>query len=250
MNLYTNLKSDLYKIFHTPLWLMHLLIPAIGSVLFLLYYSISGWDEINKLSAYIQILSVTFPILVGIITSMVAELEQGAGDFQLLLSTPASKYIAHISKLILLVTFGFLSSLFALLGFGIGFMTMGYTAFNLIFYVKAACLLSVSVLPLYLLQYIVSFVFGKGLGLGLGILGGLLSALLLTGLGDGIWWMLPWGITARFSESLLMSNLAGIEFLQYSDMIRGILFILLFSIVFIALLLLIFRKWEGKKSED
>lgn len=250
MTFYTNLKSDLYKIFHTPLWLIHLVIPVIGIVLFVWYYSFSLWDELNKLSAYIQTLSVTFPVLIGIITSVLAEMEQKAGEFQPLLVAANSKYIPHISKLILLVLFGFVSALLAMMGFGVCFMSMGYTTFTFLFYVKTAILLLMSVLPLYLLQYIVSFLFGKGFSIGLGIVGGLLSALLLTGLGDGIWWYLPWGITARFSESLLMSSLTNIEFLQYNGIMQSVIFILLFSMAFIALLILMFNKWEGRKSED
>ncbi|MEG1385372.1 MAG: lantibiotic immunity ABC transporter MutG family permease subunit [Oscillospiraceae bacterium] len=250
MGLYANLKSDLYKIIHTPLWLIHLIIPTIGAGLFIWYYSVSLWDEAEKISAYIQTLSITFPILIGIITAMTAEFEQGAGDFQLLLSTPDSKSISHLSKLMLLVILGFLSSLIALAGFGIGFIKMGYTTFNIVFYIKAACLLSCSVLPLYLLQYIVSFIFGKGFSLGLGILGGLLSALLLTGLGDSIWWMLPWGIASRLSGILLMSGLSNFEIFHYGEFIRGILFLLLFSMIFTAFFLLVFRKWEGRKSGD
>ncbi len=250
MNLYTNLKSDLYKILHTPLWLIHLVIPVIGIILFLWYYSFSLWDEMNKLSGYIQTLSVTFPVLIGIITSVMAETEQKAGGFQSLLMAANSKSIPHISKLILLVLFGFSSVLLALVGFGVGFMGMGYTTFNLLFYVTTAILLLISVLPLYLLQYIVSFLFGKGFSIGLGIVGSLISALLLTGLGDGIWWYLPWGIVARFSESLLMSSLTKIEFIKYNGIIQSVIFILLFSLAFTVLLISVFNKWEGRKSED
>lgn len=250
MTFYTNLKSDFYKVFHTPLWLIHLVIPVLGIVLFVWYYSFSQWDEMNKLSGYIQTLSVTFTVLIGIITSVLAETEQKAGEFQSLLVTANSKYVSHISKLILLVLFGFASSLLALAGFGVCFLRMGYTTFHLLFYVKTAILLLMSVLPLYLLQYIVSFLFGKGFSIGLGIVGGLISALLLTGLGDGIWWYLPWGIAARFSESLLMSSLVNIDFLQYNGIIQSVTFILLFSLAFNALLILLFNKWEGRKSED
>lgn len=250
MTFYTNLKSDLYKAVHTPLWLIHVVIPVIGIALFVWYYSFSQWDEMNKLSGYIETLSVTFPVLIGIITSVLAEAEQKAGEFQSVLVAANSKYVTHISKLILLVIFGFASTLLALVGFGMCFMCMGYTIFNLLFYVKTAILLIMSVFPIYLLQYIDSFLYGKGFSIGLGIVGGLICALLLTGLGDGIWWYLPWGITARFSESLLTSSLANIEFLQYNGIIQSVIVILLFSLAFIALLILKYNKWEGRKAED
>ncbi len=250
MYFYYNLKSDLYKLCHSPLLLLHFLVPVVGITLFVWYYSFSAWNELNKLSAYIQIVSVSFPVLIGIITSMLAESEQKSGGFQMLLSTPAPKYVPHITKLIWLILFGLCSAALALIGFGIGFSVLGYTTFKLLFYIKTAVLLSISVIPLYLLHYIISFIAGKGYSLGLGIIGSLLSALFLTGLGDGIWSFLPWGISGRFSETLLRSDLMNIDFLQFTGMIQSIIFMLLFTFVFLLTLILLSNKWEGRKSED
>ena len=118
------------------------------------------------------------------------------------------------------------------------------------FYIKTAVLLLISVIPLYLLHYIISFIAGKGYSLGLGIIGSLLSALFLTGLGDGIWTFLPWGIAARFSETLLVSNLINIDFLHFNGIIQSMIFILIFSSLFLITLILLSGKWEGRESED
>lgn len=250
MFFYNSLKSDLYKLCNSPLLLIHLIVPVVGIILFVWYYSFSALNEFNKLSAYIQILSVSFPVLIGIITSILAESEQKAGNFQMLLSTATPKYIPHITKLIWLILFGFCSSLVALVGFGIGFSVLGYTTFKLLFYIKTAVLLTISVIPLYLLHYIISFIVGKGYSLGLGIIGTLLSALFLTGLGDGIWTVLPWGITARFSETLLVSNLMNIDFFQFNGIIQSMIFISIFTFLFLITLILLSNKWEGRESED
>lgn len=250
MCFYSSLKSDLYKLCHSPLLLIHFIVPVVGMILFVWYYSFSPWNESDKLSAYIQILCVSFPVLIGIMTSILAESEQKSGGFQMLLSTATPKYIPHITKLIWLILLGFCSSLLALVGFGIGFSILGYTTFKLLFYIKTAVLLSISVVPLYLLHYIISFLAGKGYSLGLGIIGSLLSALFLTGLGDGIWTFLPWGITARFSETLLVSNLMNIDFLKFNGIIQSMIFILIFTFVFLIALILLSNKWEGRKSED
>ncbi len=250
MCFYNSLKSDLYKLCHSSLLLIHFIVPVVGIILFLWYYSFSTWNELNKLSAYIQVVSVSFPVLIGIIASILAESEQKAGGFQMLLSSATPKYIPHITKLIWLILFGFCSALLALVGFGIGFSILGYTTFKLLFYIKTALLLSISVTPLYFLHYIISFIGGKGYSLGLGIIGSLLSALFLTGLGDGIWTFLPWGICARFSETLLLSKLRNIDFLQYNGMIQSIIFVLIFIIIFLITLLLLFSNWEGRKTED
>lgn len=250
MSFYSSLKSDFYKVFHSSLLLMHFIVPAVGIILFVWYYSFSSLNEFDKLSAYIQILSVTFPFLIGIITSILAQSEQKAGCFQMLLSTATPKYIPHITKIVVLILFGICSSLFALVGFGIGFRLLGFTTFELLFYIKTATLLSISVIPLYLLHHIVSFIWGKGYSLGLGIVGSLLSALFLTGLGDGIWFFLPWGINARFSETLLISDSMNIDFLQYNDIIQSMIFILIYFFLFLITLTIFSNKWEGRKSED
>lgn len=250
MNVYTNIKSDCYKILHTPIWLIHVIIPLIGIGLFIGYYAISPWDETAKLSAYLQALAVVFPVLIGIITALFSELEQGAGGFQTILSCATAKSLPHISKLLILILLGLFSAFLALVGFGTVFIKMGYIRQNILFYGETAVLLWLSVMPLYLLHYLVSFRFGKGFSIGLGIVGTLLGALLLTGLGDVIWPYLPWGISSRFAEMLLTANLSNGAFLQAMDVINGGSFIFIYTFLFTTILVLSFNKWEGRKSDD
>jgi len=250
MVLYNNLKSDLYKLCHSPLLLIHLLVPFIGCILFLLYYSYSPWNEFDKVSTYIQALSVSFPFIIGFVTSILAESEQEAGGFQLLLSTATPKYVPHITQLIWLILFGFFSSLLAFVSFSIGFKLLGNNTYTVLFFIRLAALLFISVTPLYLLHYILGFFFGKGYSLGLGIIGSLLSALFLTGLGDKIWTFLPWGINARFTETLLISHSLNIDFLRFNGIIQSIVSILIFTLIFLTTLIIATNKWEGRKTTD
>ena len=247
MKLQNILKSDLYQFCYSPLWLIHLFIPILGVVLFLGYYSISIVNNFNKISAYIQVLSISFPFLIGIVISVTVENEQSAGNFQMLFTSPTKKYKGHFSKLIVLIFFGFVSSVLALVGFGIGF---DYEVLNITFYFNTAILLSISVLPLYMLQYIISLFCGNGFGLVFGTVGSLLSALLLTGLGDGIWSFLPWGITARFSHILFKSMAMNTTFFNSSGVIPSIIFILISSAIFLMLLVFLLNKWEGRRLDD
>lgn len=250
MGFYQNLKSDLYKFCHSPLLGIHLLVPLAGILLYLWSVSFSKWSEANKLSGYIQLLSCTFPVLIGIITAVLSDSEQKAGNYYMLLSVPAPKYVPHLTRLILLICFGTCSALLALVGFGLGFRMMGYHSLGLLFYVQTAILLSISVLPLYLLHDIISFLFGMGYSLGLGIIGSLLSALFSTGLGDGIWPFLPWGIAARFSDSLLIAKVMDIDFFAVHGMIQSIVWILIFLVVFLSVFVAVFSRWDGRKTED
>ena len=57
---------------------------------------------------------------------------------------------------------------------------------------------------MYGLHLILAFRFGKNLGISVGVIGSLLSALLQTGLDDGRWYVIPYGLGVRFAESVLI----------------------------------------------
>lgn len=95
--------------------------PIIGIALFLSYYSFSKFDSINKVSGYIQVLSISFPLLISIVCSSVVEQEALAGNFKELLSTEYGRRKALISKVCLLLICGFCSTMLAVVGFATGF---------------------------------------------------------------------------------------------------------------------------------
>lgn len=107
------LRADLLKSRHTPFLLIHLLVPLIGVGVFLAYYSYSPWSATDKALAFMQSLGCAFPTLIGLVCSMAVEQEAAAGQFQSMLAIPANKITAYISKLLLLLLFGFGAVLFA-----------------------------------------------------------------------------------------------------------------------------------------
>ena len=218
-----------------------------GILLFLGYYTLSIVINFNKVSMYIQVLSICFPFLIGIVTSMVVGNEERAGNFQTILTVPTQKYKAYFSQIFMLIFFGFIASILALVGFGMGF---DYEVLNTGFYVRVATLLSISVLPLYMLQYIICLLCGKGFGLVFGAVGSLLSALLLTGLGDGIWTFLPWGIPARFSHIFLISTAMNTDFINSRGIIPSVLWLVIATCVLLAALVLLSIKWEGRTAQN
>ena len=243
------IKSDIYKMVHSQVLLIHLLVPLFGMVAFLAYYTVSPWGESQKVSAYLQVLAMAFPMLTGIVTVMVSEQESQAASCQMMLSTPSKRYIPHFAKLIVILIFGLFSSVIAVIGFGTGFRLMGNVGLPLSIYIKLAILLFFGNITLYILQYIVSFAFGKGIGLGLGIVGSLLSALLLTGLGDRIWTFLPWSIATRFCSMFVESKVTNVSFINLPGVIQGIMFIGLTSVILLLILVLWSTKWDGRKNK-
>ena len=114
------LNADLRKMKGTSVILAHLLIPIITSVVFLMYYSFSLWDDNMKIIAFYQAIGAGLPVLVGIFTASVMEQEQNAGNFQNMLSL-SKKGVTFISKLMLLLMLCLGSVLLTALIFGTGF---------------------------------------------------------------------------------------------------------------------------------
>lgn len=181
------LHADLLKMKGTPITLAHILIPVITSALFLIYYSLSAWNENTKIIAFYQAVGSGFPVLIGIFTAGMIKQEQNAGAFQNLLTLP-QKTVAFLSKPLLLLIFSMFSILLTAVIFGVGFcMILKSNTVIIGNCMMAAWIMWCSSIPLYLWQTILAFQFGEGLSVGAGILSGLVSALMLTGLGDHIW---------------------------------------------------------------
>ncbi|MBX4263956.1 lantibiotic immunity ABC transporter MutG family permease subunit [Clostridium estertheticum] len=243
------IKSDFYKLRHTSIPWIHLLIPLAGAIMFLAYYRISSWDTVKKTSGYLETLAIAFPLLIGIISGIVIEQEEQAGNFQTLLCNTKSKNTTYLSKLIVLLLLGSFSIILAVGIFALGFQTMPN-----IFYLKAAGALVIGNIFLYILHVFMSLQFGKGASTGLGVAESLISALMLTGLGDGVWRFIPSAWSVRFCDYLVF------KFTYHSvnsyatqaalDTKQG-LFIMLFAIcIAFAISLFWFKKWEGRKSYD
>lgn len=237
-------QSELYKWLHSSLVYVHLFVPLLGITVFLAYYTVSPWNEAEKVSAFLQIVAMIFPIMIAVITAMTSDMEAQTGSCQLLLSVPCKKSVIHIAKLGILLVFGLISTFVTVVVFGIIFRRLGNIGFSASFYSKAAILLFLGNIPLYILHYMVSFVFPKGMGLGLGIIGSLLSALLLTGLGDRIWYYLPWSISIRMCSIYVENEVVNRIFMEWTGVRNGFGFIVMASIFMFTLFIFWGTKWE------
>lgn len=242
------LQREQFLFWHSPLPLFHLLVPVLGIAVFAAYYTVSPWSEPQKVSAYLQAVAMLFPLFISAATAMGSEREAQAGGFQQMLHVSGSKFSPHLAKLLVFLLYGFLSSMAAVLGFGLVFRCMGNVGFSAAFYAQAACLLFLGNCVLYFLQYLAAFAFGKGMGLGLGIAGSLVSALLLTGLGDGTWPYLPWGTGMRLS--VLWVARGGSDFFARLDVQTAFCIMIAQSLLLLAATLVWSVRWEGRKCEE
>ncbi|MFE4709757.1 MULTISPECIES: lantibiotic immunity ABC transporter MutG family permease subunit [unclassified Paenibacillus] len=246
------LRADFLKIKRTPLLLIHLLLPLIGAGAFLAYASISPMDGLLLTVGFVEILAVAFPTLIGVLTAMLARQEEAAGQFQNLLGGAAPKMWTFLSKLFLLLIMGFTGTLLAVVMFGAGLTELlhkdGLLPMHL--YLTVACVLAGSCIILYIFHLMISLRFGQGTSIGMGIMGSLLGALLLTGLGDGIWILVPWSWPVRLAS---MWVLYATEVPLSSSIMVQLHSGIWISIIVTAGVLLLscvwFTRWEGRKSE-
>ena len=245
------LESDFLKMKRQPLLLMHIIVPIVGIMLFLAYYSYSPWSPVSKAEGFLEVLAVAFPTMIGIVCSMAVEQEAAAGNFQQMLTSPV-KLLPLFSMLTSLLILGFGAVLLAAGGFGAGFIAILHKVpFNLGFYLRAGCILFASSIFLYVFHIIVSLRFGKGASIGVGIMESLVSALFLTGLGNGRWQFVPcaWGgrLVSGFAQ---YAEDAGSFSNAVSDLHTGVVFCIAGTIAIILFACVWFSYWEGRKSVE
>ncbi|MCX2828985.1 multidrug ABC transporter permease [Bacillus pseudomycoides] len=244
------LRADFLKMKSTIFYWVHIVMPIIGIVLFLSYCSFSKVDSMNKISGYIQVLSISFPLLISIVCSSVVEQEALAGNFKELLATEYGKRKAFISKVFFLLICGFCSTILAVFGFAAGIhFLLGQNELPLSFYFEISFVLFGCQIFIYLFHLFLSFRFSKGASIGIGITESLLAALMLTGLGEVIWKYIPcaWGM--RLSNNFFAYRLKPDSFhaLQVDTQIGAVMCICLTIIAFIVSLIW-FSFYEGRKE--
>ncbi len=242
------LHSDSIKIKRLPIQLAHLIIPICIAGLFLAYYSFSPWNELDKIGAYLQVLGIGFPFLIGLFSVLLAEQEQSAGNYQEMLSY-SKRLPVFFSKLLLLIGWGAFSSLLACLVFGIGSRyVLKEQVIGLIFYAKVAFILLGSSVCLYSLHLFLAFRFNKAISIGFGITESLVSALFLTGMGDGIWSYVPCSWSARFVTYALTMKIENT--LLEPDCKVAILLCVIITISSFIMYGIWACQWEGQSSSD
>lgn len=236
--------SEAYKICRSPILLFHILIPLLGVMVFLSYYSISGWNEMEKILGYLQVVAGVFPIAIAMCETMVIQQEVRAGKYTMLLTTPRGRASVHFVKLTIVSVLGLGATVLTILGFGILFRNMGNVGVSTLFYGKVAILLFISYIPLYMIQYVVCCIGGKGIGLSVGIVGSLVTLLLRTGLGDGYWMYLPWGIPIHLSCRYAYDEMLQINLWSDPEVKKACGCFVIMCVIMIVFLIIWSKKWE------
>ncbi len=239
------IRSDLHKFRHNSMLWIHVLLPLTAAILFIVYYSMSSWTTEVKISGYLEVIGVAFPLMIGLITGKAAEQEGEAGSFQTMLSGVKSRGAAYASKLVVLLLLGISSIMIAIGVFAVGFQTIPG-----MMYIKAGGLLIAGSIILYILHLFVSLRYGRGTSIGLGIIESLISALALTGLGDGKWYLIPCAWSARLCDNLVFTWLNPSSTLGYEEIYKCLILATFSTVVAFIISLFWFKSWEGRKSYE
>lgn len=241
------LKSDIYKLQHSWFFVVHLIFPVLGAALMLLYSHFSSSNELNKLAAFTQIIAMAFPFVISIICQIVAEQELQAGHFQNMLTLPSRKK-AFFSKLAILLLSGLFSVALSTVLFGVLFSYIIGTELPVGFFIFIPIVLWASNIMLYGVHLILAFRFGRNLGISIGVMGSLLSALFQTGLGDGRWYVIPYGLGIRFAESSV-TYLFNLPPVVNREIQIGIVFCTVVTCGIIGLAAFWFSRYSGASSD-
>ena len=241
------LKSDFYKLRHCAFFPVHLLFSLCGAALMLVYAGISVSSDSNKVAAFAQIHAMAYPFVISIVCQIAADQEMRAGHFQNLL-TRTSRTKEILSKMTWLFLAGLAAVVISAVLFGGLFPLVTGAQLPVGFFPAIPLELWASNLFLYGLHLFLAVRFGRNLGISVGAAGSLLSALMQTGLGAGIWYVLPYGWGVRFSESVV-AWLFHLPTANQSDLQAGILYGAVISCVIIIGCIVWFSRYNGAHTE-
>ncbi|MFU2205538.1 lantibiotic immunity ABC transporter MutG family permease subunit [Streptococcus pluranimalium] len=197
-------KSEFLKLKHTWILEAHIFLPILYALIFYVasqFTSLKNFDNDVIIENYLVLLGVVLPIICGVITSKVIDMEANAGRFQVILSTTKSRSKTYIGKLIVLLVNLLIS------------VSLSITVFSLLFGHQSPIICLIEVLCLtggattiYMIHLLVSMNFGSGVSIGLGFVETLLALLSMTAIGDNIWYFLPGTWSSRLAATYIVGT--------------------------------------------
>ena len=212
-------------------------------------YKRQAVNDINKIAVFFQLFAIAYPFVISIVCEIIAGQENRAGHYQNILVL-RSKTKAILSKFLLLIAAGLLAVLLSIFLFA---LLLPATGIKLLLptssLVLSALTLWSSNILLYALSIILAFRFGRTVCIGMGAIGSLLAALLQTGLGTGLWFVLPYGFGIRLSDFALQFALQDFPAVS-AELKFGISMCTGMTVLFIVILFVWFLRYEGKCTNE
>ncbi len=248
--LFRCMKAEGLKMRHTFLYPMYLGVPVLGSLVFLLYYGMSGRGGIAWIFGYLEVIGFALPFVVSILCAGSVGMEE-RNHFQPFLGGCICKGNAFLAKLLMLSGLGICAVVMAVFLFAAGYRLLpGREGISFGGYGCLAAVLCLGSVPLYLEHLFWNLTFSKTVSLCMGVAEFLLSALFLTGLGEGRWFFFPCSWSAR-GAALFLTYVTGEEKAALAaEMGRSSVICLLLFFLICALIGIWFYFYEGRQCND
>jgi len=258
MGLIRMLGADWMKTKRTPIRLIAYITPIAYSICMIMYNK-NNKLQIQNYDTFFNAMAIILPIGIALISALICEQEENAGNFNGLLSIPASRtkiYISKLITLILIITIDIIVSTIMMVG-GLRFI-LHMESIDYKIFLQGSLFISFASIALCSLDLLISFMFGMGASIGIGAMGVLIAAILgATPVGDKVWEIIPWTYPARIgllpgvfiNGVYIPTSTTASEYFNVQFQ-KGILSIGIFFILITALGIIWFERWEGKKSYD
>ncbi|SFA53904.1 ABC-2 type transport system permease protein [Parageobacillus thermantarcticus] len=256
------LSSEWLKTRRTTIRLIVFVTPVIYPIFMLWYFSrynaLSSW-QVKIYGGFFEVLTVSLPIIISLLTGLISYQEEKSGCFMNLLTGPISRAKFYLGKLFLLIFAAiadiFLATFLMLLGMRY-ILNIDNVHYDL--FLQGALLSVVGSLILFSMHMLISFAFGMGASIAIGGGGFLISAIIgATVLGDHIWNYIPWAWAVRLSQvpMLLMPEVKQALGMQlassYSqELWKGIVPAITCFMVVTIIGSIWFHRWEGNKPHE
>lgn len=243
MSFFGAVHSELVKVKHTPFWTMHLCLPVLGALLFIIYYFLyRNIADFKRLKMILELTAAVFPLLISVSVSLNVLLEEKTSHFQVLLGVP-DRYKVMLVKLTFLYVAGIASLFFLVLVFllGVYFLRIADTV-QLSMLVKATVGMAFYNLIIYALHLFLSLRFGLGISLFWGVFESLQCILYSNIELKGIGRYIPFAWSMNWVYDIMNNRLSvhATEWIWSATLtIGGVLSILLW-----------FSHWEGRKNYE
>ncbi|WP_287022094.1 lantibiotic immunity ABC transporter MutG family permease subunit [Cohnella sp.] len=256
------LASDWLKTKRTAVRWLILAVPVLYASFLLWYFSSFRPGEELQLRIYnvfFELTAVLLPLWIAVISGFLSLQEEHAGQFCGILSVPLPRPHIYLGKLLLLllaVAFGtFAATALLVLGMRFGLQIPNIQA-GLFF--SGALLTFAGALFLIGLHLMLGLALGLGASVGAGGAGFLMAGIIgATNVGDAIWPFVPWAWPVRLSvipavhlPGFQASDTSAFEWTAARQAAAGLLPALVSFAAVVAIGVIWFHKWEGRKHQE
>lgn len=235
--------SDFTKVKRTPVILLHVLMPAVITVLFLAYYGCAGYRIIPDVKSFFILAQICYPVFISIVVPAFIQLDRNINGAQNALGVVESRAAVYLGKLLFLLFLSSISMIICEVCFYIGNnYFLNITAMGVADYFAILLIFLFSNLFAYILHILIAFRFGPSVSVLLGIFGTIAAGLLENPIGDKIWPIVPWEWGVRFFKEYFN--------FQNTPVVYGIVFLLIVTTIMLTISIVWFNRWEGKVIQE